>query len=361
VAFNDTAPNPQFPSYVATGSKISTTAVISWVYVNPSGPYRGYYRMTTDDGATWAPPVQIPLPPAFTPGSDSVATFYSIYPFLDEGDNLHVVATVGWTTAGMSGMYVTPTEIWHWYQPTAMWSKIARQGPDTATYVNNGYSVGYNALFAGRPTLCQVGLNEFECVWEGFDSLNVEPQTGLLRADIYAARSIDNGSTWGPYERLTHPDSTSKRFPSVTTHAWYDTCFVRYEDDLCAGFGIEGQGPITNNPIIVQRFKFVWYYSVNDNGIRSPTVMALALSPNPVRMSSTISYDLPKSGNVRLSVCDALGRTVRVLVSETKGPGRYSAGWDGRNEQGRRLRAGIYFCGLETESRRLSRKLVLLP
>jgi hypothetical protein len=140
-----------------------------------------------------------------------------------------------------------------------------------------------------------------------------------------------------------------------------DTFFVRYEDDLCAGFGIApyAQGPITSNPIIVQRLKFIWGPSVTDGGTRNPAAMALALSPNPVRKNSRISYDLPKSGNVRLSVCDATGRTVRMLVNETKGPGRYSTGWDGRNGSGMLLPAGIYFSRLEAGTERLTRKLVI--
>lgn len=352
------------PACITKGSKTSEKVVVTWVQENSSGPDTAWYRQSTDDGATWAPAVQIPLPPAFTPGSDSIATFWlaGIYPLYDDNDNLHVVATVGWTVASMAGMYVTPTEIWHWYQPNGTWSEVARWGEDTASYINNGYGVGYNALFAGRPTLCQSGPNEFVCVWEGFDWLNFEPATGLLRSEIFATRSIDNGATWGWSCQLTDPDSTSKRFPSIAPRAWRDTCFVCYEDDLVAGFGISpyGQGPVTNNPIIVQRFKPIWY-SVSDDATRRPAVMALALRPNPVRGSSTISYDLPKSGNVRLSVCDVSGRTIRMLANESKGPGRYSARWDGKNDSGTLLPAGIYFCRLELGAERLTRKLVLLP
>jgi hypothetical protein len=347
-----------FPTYIARGSKTSGRVVVTWELDNPSGLGEGWYRQSADNGITWDPAVQIPIPPAFAPGSETTASFCiaGIYPLLDNDDNLHVVASVMPMIGGTG--YVMPTEIWHWYQPNGLWSKIARHECDTTHLM--GW-VGYNSLFAGRPTLCQCGADGFVCVWETFDSVNVEPRTGLLRADIYAARSVDDGATWGPYERLTTPDSTSKRFPSIATRALNDTFFVRYEDDLCAGFGIApyAQGPITSNPIIVQRLKFIWGPSVTDGGTRNPAAMALALSPNPVRKNSRISYDLPKSGNVRLSVCDATGRTVRMLVNETKGPGRYSTGWDGRNGSGMLLPAGIYFSRLEAGTERLTRKLVI--
>ena len=98
VQFQDTAPIPGFPTYIVTGSKTSTKAVMSWEYENASGPGAGYYRQTTDDGATWDPAVPIPFPPAYTPGSESLPSFTisGIYPFLDNDDNLHIVATVGW-------------------------------------------------------------------------------------------------------------------------------------------------------------------------------------------------------------------------------------------------------------------------
>ncbi len=363
VAFEDTAPVPGFPTYIATGSKTSAKAVISWEYANASGPSDGYYRQTTDDGVTWDPVVPIPLPPAYTPGSETTASFdiAGIYPFLDDNDNLHVVANMMPMIGGTG--YIMPVEIWHWFQPTGLWSKVARHECDS-THLMGG--VGYNSLYAGRPTLCEGAGNEFICVWECCDSMNVEPQTGLMRADIYAAHSIDNGSTWGPFVRLTDPDSTSKRFPSVATRMWSDTFFVRYEDDLCAGFGIApyAQGPITNNPIIVQRAHWPIFHAISESSKPrpdAPVAVSCSAHPSPFRGSATIRYDLPKSGNVRLSVCDVLGRTVRMLVNETKVPGRYSAGWDGRDEQGRTLPAGIYFCALEAEGRRLSRKLVLLP
>jgi len=149
----------------------------------------------------------------------------------------------------------------------------------------------------------------------------------------------------------------------VAPREYQDTIWIRYLDDQVAGFGIApyAQGPITDNPIIVQRFHFVFHTTISGSGDRVPEAMTLALSPNPLRMSSTIRYELPKSGNVRLSVSDAAGRMVRVLADGNSGPGRYSVCWDGHGEQGAVLWSGVYFCNLETGGKRLTRKLVLLP
>jgi len=358
---NGMVPDPQFPTFILKGSKSpSGKVVISWDYSNtdPASPDEGYYRQSTDNGATWADPVQIPVPPAFTPGSETTATFHiaGVYPFLDHNDDLHVVANVGPIVNGTA--YVMPAEIWHWFQPTNTWSKVVRAECDTTHLMG---SVGYNALYAGRPTLCEGHPEELVCIWEEFDSSNVEPLTSLLRAEIREARSLDNGVTWGNAVTLTDPGTDSKRFPAVATRMYNDTVWIRYMADQVAGFGIApyAQGPVTNNPVIVQRFRVG--SSVSDDGQRSPLGTTLAMSPNPLRMSSTVSYELPKSGNVRLSVCDAAGRTVRVLADGTAGPGRYAVCWDGRGEHGAALRSGVYFCNLETGGTRLTRKVVLLP
>ena len=50
--------------------------------------------------------------------------------------------------------------------------------------------------------------------------------------------------------------------------------------------------------------------------------------PNPFNPTTTIRFDLPESVPVRLSVFDALGREVDVLVTEQLQPGRYESLWD---------------------------------
>jgi hypothetical protein len=357
---NGMVPDPQFPTYICKSSKTSSKVVISWDYsnVDAASPDEGYYRVSDDNGGTWADPVQIPIPATFTPGSETLATFHiaGIYPFLDRSDNLHVVANVGPLIAGQG--YVIPCEIWHWYQPTGTWSKIVRAAPETLAA-----PVGYNALYAGRPTLCQGTGNEFVCVWEEFDSLNWEPTSSRVRADIRGARSMDNGATWGPAVTLTTPGTDSKRFPSVAPKMLNDTVWISYLDDQCAGFGIApyAEGPVTLNPIIVQRMhKTVFPTGIEEGSKTTPSCLVSSAYPNPFRGGTVISYDLPKAGNVSLTVYDAAGRPVKTLVNHRANPGSFTASWDGRADNGASVAAGVYFYTLATENSKVTRKLTLL-
>jgi len=113
--------------------------------------------------------------------------------------------------------------------------------------------MGPNATYVCRPTLCSdCYRHELVCVWEQFDSANVDGNTALLRADIWAARGDSTGTIWGVPRRITGPDSTSKRFPCLAGCTRNDTCLVLYEEDEMAGFGVQRVGLLTRNPIVVQ-------------------------------------------------------------------------------------------------------------
>lgn len=69
--------------------------------------------------------------------------------------------------------------------------------------------------------------------------------------------------------------------------------------------------------------------------------------PNPFNPRTTIKYDLPESGPVRLSVFDVAGRLVRTLVDVSVPQGSHEAVWDGRDASGREVGSGSYLARLE--------------
>jgi hypothetical protein len=77
--------------------------------------------------------------------------------------------------------------------------------------------------------------------------------------------------------------------------------------------------------------------------------------PNPFNPSTTIGYDLPKSGRVVLKVYDILGREVRTLVNEEQPAGRYSVRFDAAD-----LPSGVYFYRLEAGDLVASKRLIII-
>jgi N-acetylneuraminic acid mutarotase len=76
--------------------------------------------------------------------------------------------------------------------------------------------------------------------------------------------------------------------------------------------------------------------------------------PNPFSLKTIISYQLPLTGNVELSVYDLTGRKVTTLVNEKQQAGRYEIEW---NAEG--VKPGIYLCKLKLAGVERTVKLVV--
>lgn len=68
--------------------------------------------------------------------------------------------------------------------------------------------------------------------------------------------------------------------------------------------------------------------------------------PNPFNPSTVIPFEVPKESEVQITVHDVLGRQIIVLLSGTVRGGRHEVLWDGRDEAGRTVSSGTYFCRL---------------
>ena len=65
--------------------------------------------------------------------------------------------------------------------------------------------------------------------------------------------------------------------------------------------------------------------------------------PNPFNPSTTIEFSIPESGLVDLVIYNVMGQKVRTLISEQLNQGIHTVVWDGCDEHGLPVSAGIYF------------------
>ncbi len=82
--------------------------------------------------------------------------------------------------------------------------------------------------------------------------------------------------------------------------------------------------------------------------------------PNPFNSTTAIGFALPRAGAIRLAIFNALGQRVAVLAEGTHSAGSYTLRWDGVNDGGRAIAAGLYFYRLQTPWGVQTRKLLLL-
>jgi hypothetical protein len=128
-----------------------------------------------------------------------------------------------------------------------------------------------------------------------------------------------NGSTWS----------------AVTTYNF------RIRSIITTKSGIDGvvEGSITEQPLM---------YKLEKN------------FPNPFNPSTTINYEIPIKGVVKLQVFDLLGRLVSTLVNAVQDAGPHQVKWEGRTENGTLLSSGIYFYRLQSGGFSQTERMLLL-
>ncbi len=82
--------------------------------------------------------------------------------------------------------------------------------------------------------------------------------------------------------------------------------------------------------------------------------------PNPFREGTSVRLSLPHAERVSVRIYNTAGRLVKTVVDDRLAGGEHVIPWDGTNGRGDRVASGVYLMRLETGSRSLSRKAVLL-
>lgn len=97
-------------------------------------------------------------------------------------------------------------------------------------------------------------------------------------------------------------------------------------------------------------------------GLVPQQLALLGNAPNPFNPSTTITFTIPSgaAGEHRLDVYDPRGRLVRRLGGGTLAAGRHETTWDGRDDAGAAVGAGVYLYRLEHGDRKLTGKMVLV-
>jgi len=92
-----------------------------------------------------------------------------------------------------------------------------------------------------------------------------------------------------------------------------------------------------------------------------PRVTAMqSATPNPFRGSVALGFALAKADRVQFDIYSVDGRRVKTVTSGAFDAGEYSFSWDGRDEGGNAMAAGVYYARLVAGSLKFSRTITLL-
>ncbi len=170
----------------------------------------------------------------------------------------------------------------------------------------------------------------------------------------YVEVSTNNGSTWTDVATYDGSQSTwTEETIDLTSYIGASQFKIR--------FLLDSDGYIERDGWYVD--DVLMSIEGPETGVDEFVIRELAISnfPNPFNPRTSVSFQMPSSGTADVRVYDAAGRLVRTLLAgDERDAGRHHVVWDGRDDAGRGVAAGVYFSRIIAGGREASAKMVLL-
>ena len=104
----------------------------------------------------------------------------------------------------------------------------------------------------------------------------------------------------------------------------------------------------------------VWTY-IDDQLKNPPIIYELFQNhPNPFNPETEISFQIPKTERVIISIFNSIGQEVRKLADKKYNFGLHSVVWNGKNHTGKQMPSGIYFYKITVGKFEQTKKMTLM-
>jgi hypothetical protein len=184
-----------------------------------------------------------------------------------------------------------------------------------------------------------------DVLWSASDNLGVTKIVSLYY-------STDEGSSWIPIDENEFNDGV---YPWIIPNTSSNQCRVRvkaYDEAGNVGEDVSDGNFTIGEPDDVDD------WTDNPN---TPIGFALLQNhPNPFNPVCRIPYTLPTGCLVKLEIHNMLGQKVKTLLEEYQTAGYKTVYWDGTDDQGKSVPAGLYFYRLRAGEFVDTKKMILL-
>lgn len=82
--------------------------------------------------------------------------------------------------------------------------------------------------------------------------------------------------------------------------------------------------------------------------------------PNPFNPTTTISFHLPRAGDVSVKIYNMEGKLINEVVNARYEAGDHSFIWDGKNDAGIQVSSGVYLYQIQYDNSILVKKMILI-
>ncbi len=227
------------------------------------------------------------------------------------------------------------------------------------------YKAHFSSDFLQAPKLREVKIRYALLIDAGVDTI-ISPnppavKNGGSRAFLFQVRNHGNDTVSIPVHCVL--DSTgSIVFDSTVTVgnvAPGDSALALFggvyccPDEILRVYTELAGDAVSSNDTIVARLGAV---GIKENNFAA--FMELTAESN--KKGFDISYSLPVSSDILVSVYDASGRLVKNIDAGFRQPGNYTVHWDACDKSGNAISTGTYFIKLSSESQILTRKIIYL-
>lgn len=165
------------------------------------------------------------------------------------------------------------------------------------------------------------------------------------------AFTYENG-TWSQRRKFEHPNPpTGDQFGNFGTEVKLSGPYLMVNSALF--------DEVNGDDIAVYVYRNNQFITSNEEEEEIPAIPSeINLNPaypNPFNPSTTITYSLPQTQHVRVTVYNNIGREVATLLNRQQAAGSHQVKW---NAEG--LAGGLYFIQLQTSETQLVRKVTLI-
>ena len=150
-----------------------------------------------------------------------------------------------------------------------------------------------------------------------------------------------------------------------TSYGGYCVGDIRIRTDGLMTYRLEATGEVSQGPVEIEEALLPRDFSIEEYNrlIPLPDIPGSVLyqnSPNPFTFFTNIRFENPGKGPLSLKIYDTMGRVVRTLMDEMGEEGIYWIIWDGKDEEGKEVPAGVYLYQMKGREIEESKKIIRL-
>ena len=179
-------------------------------------------------------------------------------------------------------------------------------------------------------------------------------EIGGSRDIRYARSHPGNPTNWSIQSDVPDIRPTLAHAPEISFYQDNPVVFFSW------GFGIPTEYP-KNLYVDAQHFTDVEEEEEGESQIRHFSLSQNYPNPfNPVTRIQYSVYSRQTAAHTTVRIYNIQGQLVRTLVDQPKQAGSYQVVWDGKNQSGKDVGSGIYFCKLKVGDNSQTKKMVLI-